>query len=233
MKNPLKCLKPFDIILWCCSVGAVIVSFFIGGAENLLSLVASLVGVTALILIARGHVVGQMLMICFAILYGIISLEQRYFGEMITYVGMSMPMAVAATVSWLRHPYDDTSEVRVNRLTRKAILPITLASTAVSIAFYFILGALGNASLIVSTLSVTTSFLAASFSFLRSPYFAVAYAANDLVLIILWSIAAVTDPSAVAMIICFVTFLVNDLYSFLCWRTMERRQFVRDKANGK
>lgn len=38
-------------------------------------------------------------MILFSLLYGIISFTFSYYGEMLTYVGMTMPMAVFALIS--------------------------------------------------------------------------------------------------------------------------------------
>ena len=99
-----------------------------------------------------------------------------------------------------------------------------LLAVAVTAVFYFILKYLGNVALIVSTLSVTTSFIAAYLTFLRSPYYALAYAANDIVLIVLWCIASVAEPSNLPMLICFAVFLVNDLYGFINWRRMQKRQ---------
>ena len=58
----------------------------------------------------------------------------------------------------------------------------------------------------------------------RSPYFSLAYAANDVVLIVMWTMAAAEDISYLSVIICFVTFLVNDLYGFINWKRMEKRQ---------
>lgn len=42
-------------------------------------------------------------MILFSLLYGIISFTFSYYGEMLTYVGMTMPMAVFALISWLKN----------------------------------------------------------------------------------------------------------------------------------
>ena len=90
--------------------------------------------------------------------------------------------------------------------------------------FYFILKALGNANLLFSTISVTTSFLASYMTFMRSPYYAIGYSANDIVLIILWIMASIENISYLPMIACFVMFLANDLYGFINWRKMEKRQ---------
>ena len=97
-------------------------------------------------------------------------------------------------------------------------------TVAVTIAFYFILGALGNANLVVSTVSVTTSFLASMLMVYRSPYYAVAYAANDIVLIVLWIMASLSDISYVPMVACFTMFFFNDIYGFINWRKMKREQ---------
>ena len=84
--------------------------------------------------------------------------------------------------------------------------------------------ALGTASLGFSTLSITTSFLASWLTFLRSPFYALAYAANDVVLMVLWTLAAVKDPGSIPMVACFFAFFCNDSYGFFNWRAMERRQ---------
>ena len=96
----------------------------------------------------------------------------------------------------------------------------------VTFGFYFILDHFGTANMLPSTLSVTTSFIAVYLTFRRSPYFALAYAANDVVLIVMWTMAAVEDISYLSVIICFVMFLVNDLYSFVSWKRMEKRQMA-------
>ena len=104
-------------------------------------------------------------------------------------------------------------------------IAVMLCLTAlVTVAFYFILDALNTAKLFFSTVSVTTSFLASYLTWMRSPYYALAYAANDVVLIILWVLASVVQPAYIAMVLCFVMFFLNDLYGFFNWRRMQRRQ---------
>ena len=224
MKHFRISLTRFEIGLWLASV-AVVAGTYIGfQAGDALSLVASLIGVTSLIFLARGHALGQVLMILFSLLYGVISVQQRYYGEAITYLGMTAPMALLSLITWLRNPYQGSAEVAVHRMTGKqwgVLILLTILTTAV---FYFILRWMGNAALLVSTVSVTTSFLAAYLTAMRSPYYALGYAANDLVLIVLWVLASFMDISAVAMAACFIMFFLNDLYGFISWRRMEKRQ---------
>lgn len=224
IKNPFSTLTKFEWGLWAISSLGVLLSHLLSPQKDILSVIASLIGATALVFVAKGHVLGQLLTIVFAVFYGVISFQFQYYGEVITYVCMSAPMALLAAIAWIKHPYQQSEEVAVARLSKRLILSLIGLTVAVTIAFYFILGILGTANLLVSTISVTTSFLAASLTFLRSPYYALAYAANDVVLIVLWILAAITDISYLSMIICFIMFLANDLYGFINWRRMEKRQ---------
>ena len=76
----------------------------------------------------------------------------------------------------------------------------------------------------ISTISVFTSFLAASLMLFRSKYYALAYASNDIVLIILFILASIENISYIPMVICFIIFLINDLYGFINWTKMSKKQ---------
>lgn len=211
--------------LWSFSVLLICFAFMGFDRQNYLSLSASLLGVTSLIFCAKGNPVGQLLMVAFSLLYGYISYTFAYYGEMLTYMGMTGPMAAFAFVSWFKNPYKGRhSEVRVNRLGGKELALMFFLALPVTALFYFALEAFGTANIIPSTVSVTTSFVAVYLTFRRSPWFALAYAVNDLVLVLLWALAAAEDSSYVSVLACFSVFLVNDLYGFYSWMRMQRRQ---------
>lgn len=214
-----------EIILWCSSVIFIVMSFCIFDRENYLTLAASLIGVTSLIFNAKGNPFGQFLMVIFSLLYGIISFTFAYYGEMITYLGMTMPMAIFALISWLKNPYNgNKSEVKVNSISQKETVFMWIITIAITGVFYFILEAFSTANIIPSTISVTTSFLAVYLTFRRSSYYALAYAANDIVLIVLWVLASFADTRYISVVVCFVAFLMNDVYGFTNWRKIEERQ---------
>ena len=225
MKKITDYFTKAELILWCSSVVMIILSFIISQDSGYIGFIASLIGVTALILCAKGNPVCQVLMIIFCMIYTYISYTFSYYGEMITYACMSLPMAVFSLVSWLRNPFKgNKAEVKVNRLKSKEHIFMAFLVVAVTVTFYFILRAFDTANLIPSTLSVATSFGAAYLTFRRNPYYAIWYAANDIVLIVLWTLAAMKDISYISVIICFVTFLANDIYGFISWKKMEKRQ---------
>ncbi len=214
-----------ELVLWTASVTAIIVSFLIFDRENFLTLIASLIGVTSLIFCAKGNPFGQILIIFFSVFYGIISFTFAYYGEMITYLGMTAPMAVISLVSWLKNPYNDNkSEVKVNRLKLSDIIIMIVLTAVVTLIFYYILDMLHTSNMIVSTISVTTSFIAVYLTFRRSPFYAIGYALNDIVLVIMWTLASFADISYISVVVCFVIFLANDIYGFISWNKMQKRQ---------
>ena len=224
MKKLTAYFSKGELTLWGTSSALILVSFLIFDRVNYMTLAASLIGTTSLIFNAKGNPIGQALMILFSLLYGVISYTFSYFGEMITYLGMTGPMALFALISWLRNPYKGNhAEVAVNRIGKWEYSGMYLVTAVVTLGFYFILEHFNTANIIPSTLSVATSFIAVYLTFRRSPYFALAYAANDVVLIVL---AAKEDISYLSVIICFVMFLVNDLYGFVSWKRMEKRQMA-------
>lgn len=219
----IKNLTKFEKLLWLCSVILVTLSFLIGNQQDWLTLISSLVGVTALIFVAKGDVLGQIISVIFAVFYGIISFKLKYYGEMITYLGMTAPIAILSVISWVKNPYSK-HQVKVSPMTKTKWAILLTVTTLVTVAFYFILKALGNASLIVSTISIFTSFLAASLTTLRSEYYAIAYSVNDIVLIILWTVATVQSIQYLPMVVCFAVFLVNDIYGYINWRKIKKQQ---------
>lgn len=222
-----------EIGLWFCSVILILTSFFVFDRQNYLILTASLIGVTSLIYNARGNPFGQLLMVVFSMIYGLISFRQAYYGEMITYVGMTAPMAVLSMVEWMKHPYEKgSSEVRVSLMNLQQIWAMVILTALVTFVSYFILRAFHTSCLFWSTVSVATSFLAVYLTWKRSPYYALGYAANDVVLIILWSIASISDPSCISVVICFAVFLINDLYGYYSWSKMRKRQEKSAELNS-
>ena len=225
MKKIFNYFTKFEIFLWAVSVCMITVSFVLFDKENYLNFIASLIGITSLIFIAKGNPIGQLSMVFFGLTYGIISYSFAYYGEMITYLGLTMPMAIVALITWLKNPYKgNKAQVKISSISKKEFLFLCVLTIAVTFAFYFILSSLGTANIVPSTISVATSFFAVYLTFRRSPFFALAYATNDVVLMVLWALASTVNIQYLSVVICFGAFLFNDLYTFINWQRLKKRQ---------
>ena len=225
MNNPIKTLTKRELSIWLGSIIIVLISNLATKDFDLLTLVAALTGVTSLIFAAKGNVWGQVLMILFSILYGIISFRFRYWGEMMTYLGMTLPMAVWSTITWIENPSENNgNEVQIQSLSKKHIVALCISGIIVTAVFYYILKSFNTPNIIFSTISIITSFIAASLTMLRSSYYAVWYAVNDVVLIILWVLASLKDPAYIPVVVNFSIFFMNDMYGFMSWKQRELEQ---------
>ena len=171
MKKILGTLNKFDIILYSSGVICSILGFIIFKNTEYLNLINTILGLTALIFIAKGNPFGQFLTIVFSIIYGIISFSFKYYGELITYVCLTGPAAIASLISWLKNLNGEKLEVKVNELEIKEYIFLFFLSSIVTIAFYFILNALNTNNLLLSTFSVFTSFTASYLTFRRSRFY--------------------------------------------------------------
>lgn len=215
----------FEQLLWGISVLGILLSFWISGEFHALYCITTLIGVTALIFLAKGNVVGQILTVVFSLFYGFVSFRFQYYGEMVTYLGLTAPMAVLATIQWFKNPFQKgKNEVEIASLTQLKLRVMVVLTVLVTVVFYFILGYFHTANLPISTLSVASSFAAVYLTYCRSRWYAVAYAVNDLVLIALWTLATLQDPAYLTMVICFLLFFVNDLYAYYNWGRIEKAQ---------
>ncbi len=225
--NPFSTLKKRELLLWLISLFAVVLANILTGEFVWSTALGSVVGITALIFIAKGDVWGQILTVVFSIFYGITSYKFRYYGEMITYLGMTMPIAIMSVVSWIKNPYENKekiNEVKISRLGKSKTVVMIILTVLVTQIFYYILKYFDTPNLFFSTVSIATSFLASYLMFFRNSYYAVAYSLNDIVLVILWIMATIKDFSYLPMVICFIMFFINDLYGFISWKKREKRQ---------
>ena len=135
-ENPFRLLNRLDYLIWGSSVLIVCASFLLFSGAGVLPLIASLIGVTALIYMAKGHPYGQLLTIVFSLFYGVISFFFRYYGEMLTYLGMTLPMAALSLCTWLRNPYGKSQIVKIRqRLSMKLIVWMILLTAAATAGF--------------------------------------------------------------------------------------------------
>ncbi len=216
-----------EFFVWFSSIILIIISFMFVSEKDYLTLIASLIGATALIYVAKGEPLGQILTVVFSVFYSVISFKFRYYGEMITYLGMTAPIAFLSTVSWLKNPYKKgKAEVKISKLSRNKIILMIALTVLVTIGSYFILKYFNTANLFMSSVSIATSFSASYLMLFRNPFYAVAYAANDVVLIILWILAALDNIQYLPMIVCFVIFFINDLFGFVSWQKRKKQQEI-------
>ena len=222
--NPFEGMKLHEYLILIPSILLVVVAFFIVPEKDYLSSSTAILGIVMVIFVAKAHVFGQFLALIDAILYAIVAYIYHYYGELIICICLYMPIAIMAIVSWAKNKYKETEEVKVEKLGIPGILGIALVIIATAIASFFILRALNTPNLIVSVASVSVSAAGGYLIIKRSPYYALLYMINDIVLAVLWGLAAKDAHQYWPLAISFIGYFASDTYGFINWFRLRNKQ---------
>lgn len=224
MKNLFKNWTLFEKILIIASFFTVLITG-ICFKNDVLTITTSILGIFCAFFLAKGFLIAQFSGILLVVLYSILCFQNAFYGEMMVYILIMLPMYVWGIFEWKKHKSEKTNSVEVNSIKWQEWIIVSVVAMILFIAFYFILKALNTSQLIISTLSVIDNIFAVYLLARRSKYGFVSYIVNDLILIALWGIPVIQGNFLViAMLINPIVNLINDIYGVVNWSKLQKRQ---------
>ncbi len=212
------------------SLGSILIIIIVGiiFKSDILTTTCSVVGVITAFLHAKGKNLGQVFGLLITALYSIVSFKNRYFGEVLIYLTIMLPMYILGIISWAKHKNIKTNSVEVNKVKRKEKIIVITLSSIIYIGIYHLLKFFNTSELIISTTSVIISMLAMYFQVRRSKHSFNFYLINDIILIMLWGIPVIKGnlllfPMFINPIINFI----SDIYGIHNWQKLEKIQKTR------
>ena len=176
------------------------------------------------LLLAKGKYFCYIIGIISTFFYAIVSYTNSYYGEVIIAMCCTLTLMIIGLINWLKHQ-DDTNTVIVKEVTKKELLLLLVSQLIMFFGYYYLLKAFNTNNLLISTISVVASIIASYLSARRSEYCFVGFIINDLILIILWSIPLFSgNYNIIAIVICPVLLLINDIYGVYNWKRIKRKQ---------
>lgn len=193
--------------------------------SELLTTICSIVGIITALLLAKGKNLGQIFGLLIVGLYSIVSFKNKYYGEVIIYLCIMLPMYIIGIISWLKHQSKETNSVEVNVIKTKEWVIVSIASIIAFIGIYFLLKTFDTSLLFISSLSVIDSLFAIYLGIRRSKYSFYFYVVNDLILIALWGIPVIGGSLILLPMVFNPTInLINDIYGIYNWKKLEEIQ---------
>lgn len=195
--------------------------------SDILTTTCSIVGIITALLLAKGKKLGQIFGLLIVALYSIVSFKNGFYGEVIIYLFIMLPMYIMGIISWVKHQSKETNTVEVNEIKKKEWIIVSIVSVIAFIGIYFLLNLFNTKELFVSSLSVIDSLFAIYLGVRRSKYSFHFYVLNDLILILLWGIPVASgELLLIPMVFNPIINLINDLYGIYNWRKLEKMQGV-------
>ncbi len=176
-------------------------------------------------LLAKGKNLGQIFGVLITILYSIVSFKNKFYGEVMIYLIIMLPMYIVGIFSWIRHQNEKTDSVEVNIISRKEWFIVAFIFVGVFAGIYHILKVFNTNELIVSTISVLASLFACYLQIRRSRFSFGFYMINDIVLMVLWGIPVLKGSLFLLPMFLDPTInFINDSYGFYNWKKLEKMQ---------
>ncbi len=224
IKEYFKSYNKFEIIWMLTSIISTVILGIIFKSKIVI-ITCSVVCIITAILQAKGKVESQFFSIIVCGLYSYISYGNKYYGEVIFYLLIMLPMSIGGIISWMTHKSEKTHTVEVNKINLREWLLIAFVTIAAFIGLYNLLKYFNTNELIVSTFSMIASLLAVYLLVRRSKYCFIFYLLNDIISIILWVLPVIAgNLLLIPMIIEPLALLISDTYGAFNWNKIEKKQ---------
>lgn len=212
----------FEILLLVISIISVGVTGILCNS-SILTQLCSITGILCAITQAKGKVISQFIGLVIVILYSILSFQNKFYGEVIIYMFIMLPLFISGIISWIKNLNKETNTVNENTLHKKEWIILTIVSIILFVILYYLLKYFNTNQLLVSTLSLITSLFATYLVARRSKYGFLFYIGNDIILFILWGGQIIKGNFAlIPILVNPIINFINDSYAWKSWNKREK-----------
>ena len=224
-KSELSGWKPFDVI-WLVFATAVILGLSIYWKDSPVSIWAAVTGVCCVILTGKGKRSSFIFGLVNTILYAIVALGAKYYGEVMLNLIYYLPMNFVGFIAWKKYMNDETGEVVKERLSLSKSI-VVYAITAVSIVIYgFILKRMGGNLPYVDSMSTVVSVVAQVLSIKRLTEQWGLWIVVDIVTVFMWAVDFMKGGETISTLAMWSIYLINAFIMFIRWYKEAKKNAV-------
>lgn len=199
---------------------------FFAWKDSVIGLITSLSGMLCVVLVAKGKIFNYYPGIINVVLYAYLSYNQSFYGEVALNLLYFLPMQFIGLYLWKKHlsAQTESSDVHVNRLSKKALLVWACATLLSTVLLGYILDRIGGAQPYVDSITTILQIVAQIFMIKRLVEQWITWIFVNIFSIILWFAAFMSTGNDVTILIMWIAYLVNSLYGYFNWRKIYKTQ---------
>ncbi len=204
-------------IVWIFLANAVIlgVSLYLG--DTALGILASLTGVSCVILCGMGKLSNYIFGTINVVLYAIVAWKAKYYGDVMLNLLYYFPTNLLGFFVWSKHINHENNEVYKKRMTWKQDTVLGIVSVAGVLGYSYILKKMGGNLPIVDSMSTVFSVIAQILMIKRFVEQWIIWIIVDIVSVIMWIAAFFTGGESVAVLMMWSVYLANAIIMFVKW----------------
>ena len=204
-------------ILWIVFANVMIlgVSLYLG--DTVIGILASLTGVTCVILCGMGKVSNYFFGTINVLLYAIVAWNAKYYGDVMLNLLYYFPTNIIGWVAWIKHMDKEKNEVYKKRMTWKQDVMLAFISVVGVLGYSYVLKLLGGNLPMVDSMSTVFSVIAQILMIKRFMEQWIIWIIVDIVSVIMWIAAFFNGGESIAVLIMWSVFFVNAVIIFVKW----------------
>lgn len=204
-------------IVWIVLANSIILGVSLYMGDTVIGIVASLTGVTCVILCGMGRVSNYFFGTINVVLYAIVAWKARYYGDVMLNLLYYFPTNIIGWVVWSKHLNQEKNEVYKKRMTLMQDILLAIISAAGVLGYSYILKLLGGNLPIVDSMSTVFSVIAQILMIKRFTEQWVIWIIVDIVSVIMWIAAFFNGGESVAVLMMWSVYLANAVIMFVKW----------------
>ena len=217
LRNEVSGWKAWEVI-WLSVALAIIIALGIFGHDTAMGIVSSTTGLAYSILSGKGKLSAYLCGLINATLYAIISYKAALYGETMLNAIYYVPMMFVGFFTWAKHMNDDTKEVRKRKMKWSGRLIVVASIAAGTVAYGFILKALGDTMPFIDAFTTVASVVAMIVSVRMFVEQWVIWEVVNLVTVYMWLMAYLQGGENLATLVMWALYIVNGLVMLVKWQ---------------
>ena len=118
LKKLFKDWNKFEFFLLLSSIAIIIFSGILC-KSTILTIICSITGILCALTQAKGKIISQFIGLILVVLYSLLSFENKYYGEVLIYIFIMLPLFISGIISWIKNLNKETNTVNENTLHKK------------------------------------------------------------------------------------------------------------------
>lgn len=216
--------------IWLLLANGLILGVSVSMGDNVLGVLASLTGVTCVILCGMGKLSNYFFGTVNVILYAIVAWKAKYYGDVMLNLLYYFPTNFLGFFLWRKHIDQEKNEVYKKRMTLKQDIILAVISVVGVLGYSWLLKLLGGNLPIVDSMSTVFSVIAQILMMKRFMEQWVIWIIVDIVSVIMWIAAFFTGGESVAVLMMWSVYLANAVIMFVKWRRESAEYNVKEES---
>lgn len=225
IKNSIKHIKWYE---WTYSAIFLVATIVLAAVfrSPALVIVNSIVGIISISIVSKGFFLGAFTNIVSAVIYAALSYVNKYYGEALVGLCITLPMSLARIFLWYKNRQKGNGGfINIAQKSKwKELVVLGCVALVSLVGFYFMLRAFETSNLIFSTISMTLGCVAGYLQLRRYEYNFVFYIINNIICICLWVPVMLEDISHLPTVVSYVMYTGLNFFGIVNWVSLKKNQ---------